>query len=134
MNKEVKELIERARGELKDFDIELSNSDEFELKRISKSNNPNNALLEIDMIIDGYFYDKFLQDSEYNYMVEKYNEYTNDNTIAYYIGNGLIGYEIRENKKRYVNEYDLEIALDDLEEKKFQNKFYKEDGVVYVDL
>lgn len=130
MNKEVKELIERARGELKDFDIELSNSDEFELKRISKSNNPNNVLLDIDMIIDGYFYDKFLQDREYNYMVEKYNEYTNDKTIAYYIGNGLIGYEIRENKKRYVNEYDLGIALDDLEEK-IQNK---EDGVVYVDL
>ena len=116
MNNEIVNLVKTIKEEIEEMDIVLNNEDRRKLDKVMYMDNIDKAIEEINMLLDNYFYQKFLEHDNYNYYVEQCNYYTNDITTAYQIGNGLIGYELNATGERFVSERDIDDRLEDLEE------------------
>lgn len=114
MNNEIKNLIEIAKEELRKFNIELDKYDCDIFYDIEKIDDYSKALEELDKTIDRYFIDKFLSDRNYNYDIES----ETDDYIIYYIGNGLLGYEIKATGRRLENEIEVEEELEEAQQLK----------------
>lgn len=113
MNNEILELIKTTKEELEKFNIELNKYDCDIFYDIEKIDDYSKALEELYKTIDRYFIDKFLSDRNYNYDIES----ETDDYMVYYIGNGLLGYEVKETGERFESESELIDALEELEEK-----------------
>lgn len=114
MNNEILELIKTTKEELEKFNIELDKYDCDIFYDIEKIDDYSKALEELNKTIDRYFIDKFLSDRNYNYDIES----ETDDYMIYYIGNGLLGYEIKATGRRLESETEVEEELEELEEEK----------------
>ena len=118
MNNEIKNLIETVKEDLDNMNIVLNNEDRRKLDKVIYMEDTNKAVEEINMLVDTYFINKFLNKDDYNYFIEECNELTNDKSTVYQIGNGLLGYEVKATGERYESESELIDALEELEELK----------------